>query len=744
MNANQIPDSTLTFHPLAVVVSAWNQNRVPPGAKHFLGVTIANRGELDAVVQVRLESPTDLLRQWCAQPEQWLALSSGKSGELTFCIEVPGDTLPQWLDYEVVARPQGAYADYFLAPTRCRLQVLAPEVSETSQDPTFSLSPPTTPDRPLIVQPSIPVSVELLVENRSERVDRFRLECTGLPDDWQIQVEYPRDYDGFGLARNDDSLGVNPGDRGLIRALLLPPTQPPAGSYLPSFRLSSENDPTLGLLALTYLRVDPIYRLQAQLVTIQDQVRDRRAQFTVQFANLGNTPRQVQLDLKPRTPPETCTYYLLDDLVTIAPQAVSQVALEAQPQQWWTRPWIGSSKAYPFRVDLRDVDRFPIEPETLQGQLVWMPRPWWQLLLVVLAGLGLAGALAFLIWWFFLRPPALPKVAEFAAEDSRYAEANGDMARVRWSIENPEQVQKLKLTGYSPEGTVLSGPLVYEFTDGKIPAALQPFCTQQKTLLSCSQIRTDAFLPGKYIFELTLVPKSQSAKPIALKTSPIEIAAKPLPSVTSLLTKALIYREAAPGNPTPAEKAIPVVDRDGIRLDWAVTTPSSITALHLVGRDKEGKMVGDLWFEFPNPGELPEVLRPFCEVGPSLICRNVPTGLATAGEYRFELQALVAGQPEAEAKPKASEIIKIQSQAPQILSFQINGREAPAKLLIPIAPAQTPPPIQVSWRVQGGNHYAGRTPAHAWQCGFSGSHQPCPSVPKAAPRSSLQDQNSHG
>ena len=203
------------------------------------------------------------------------------------------------------------------------------------------------------------------------------------------------------------------------------------------------------------------------------------------------------------------------------------------------------------------------------------------------------------------------------------------------------------------------------------------------------------------MFELTLVPKAQSAKPIALKTSPIEIAAKPLPTVTSLLTKALIYREAAPGNPTAAEKAVPVVDRDGIRLDWAVSSPSSITALHLVGRDKDGKMVGDLWFEFPAPGQLPDVLRSFCELGPNLLCRNVPTGLIAAGEYRFELQALVAGQSEADVKPKATEIVKIQPQMPQIISFQINGREAPAKLLIPIAPAQKPPPIQVSWRVQG-------------------------------------------
>jgi hypothetical protein len=711
MTANPIADNTLTFHPVTVVVSAWDQNRTTPGTQHYLGVTIANRGDWDAVVQVRLESPSDLLRQWCAQPEQWLALSSGKSGELTFCLDVPGDALPQWLNYEVVVSPQGAYADYYLPPTRCRLQILAPEVSETAQDPTFSLTPLTTPDRPLMVQLGTPVIVELMVENRSERVDRFRLDCTGLPEDWGIQIEYPREADSFGLVRLNDSLGVNPGDRGMIRVLLQPPSLPLAGSYLPSFRLASENDPRLGLLALIYLQVDPVYRLQSQLETVQDQVRGslwdggmnrHPAQFILQFANLGNTPRQVQLTLKPKTP-DACTYSLSSDRVTIAPQAVSQIPLEGTPQRWWTRPWFGSGKIYPFQVELSDRDRHPINPPILPGQLIWMPRPWWQLLLTLLAGLGLLGALAFLIWWYFLRPPTPPTVVEFAAEDSRYAEASGDMARVRWQIENPEQIQTLKLTGSSPEGTLLSGPLIYEFKDGKPPAALQSFCTQEQTMLTCSQVRTDAFLPGKYVFELTLTPKGRRATPVTLKTNPIEITAQPPPTVTALVPKSLIYREAVPGTPTPAEKAIPAIDQSGIRLDWAVTMPANITALHLVGRDRDGKMIGDRWFEFSQPGELPKLLSAFCEMGQTLICRNVPTGLTAVGEYRFELQAISAEPSIAEVKPRVSEIVKIQPKTPQILSFQINGQEAPAKLLIPIAPLQRLLPIQISWRVQGGS-----------------------------------------
>ncbi len=696
--------STLTFQPLSLVVAAWDRDRVTPGAKHFLGVTLTNRGEQDAVVQVRLESPSDLLQQWCPQPEQWLALSSGKSGELTFCIEVPADALPQWFDYEVVARPQGNYSDCYLPPTRCRLQILAPETTATTQDPTFTLTPITTPDRPLIVQPGTPTTVELIVENRSERVDRFRLECTGLPDDWRVQVEYPREFGGLGLVQLADSVGVNPGDRGNARVIILPPALPLAGSYLPTFRLSSENDTNLGLLSLVYLQVNPVYQLQSQLQLVQEQVRDRPAQFLVQFANLGNTPRQVQVRLTPLTPVGSCTYSLPTDTLAIAPQTTAQLPIEGQPRRWWTRPWLGSGKIYPFRLDFTDPELHPVLPPTLQGYLTWMPRPWWQLLLALLAGLGLLGALIFLIWWVFLRPPTPPEVLEFAAEDSRYAEVNGDMVRVRWQIEHPEQIRTLKLTGYSAAGDILSGPLVYDFSDGKLPAALQPFCTQQKHLLSCNQVRTDAFQPGKYVFELTLEPKRRRAKPLFFKTNPVEIAAKPFPTVTALVAKSLVYREAGFGNPTPAEKAIPVADRAGVRLDWAVTMPQDVTALHLVGRDKDGKMVGDLLFSFPAPGQLPEALQPYCKVGPLLICRNVPTGLNMVGEYRLELQAIATGQPDnPDNKPKATEVIKIQPQTAQILNFQINGQEAPAKLLLAVPAGKLPAPIQVRWRVQGGS-----------------------------------------
>jgi uncharacterized protein YegP (UPF0339 family) len=693
--------------PIMAVVSAWNGNRLSPGQSHIISVTVSNRGTEDAVVQVALESVSPLLKAWCQQLEQWLALGPGNSGELRFELKVPAEVMPQWLDYEVVLRAQGIYRDTFFAPIPGHLQIVAPELQESSQDPTFAISPMTMPDRPLVVQLGQPIEFALRVENRSERVDRFRVEHSGLPPDWLVEVDYPREFEGFGLVQEATSLGVNPGDFGEIKVRFVPPALPLAATYLPTLRLRSQNMPGLGLLALAYLQVKPTYQLQSQLEIVQEKVRDRRpALFNLQLANLGNTPRQVQINLHNLIDAEDCRYRVAREMVTIAPQSIAAISIEGQPRRWWSRPWWGMGKIYPFRLDLNDpASTQPIAPNTLSGQFLWMARPWWHLLLVGLAGLGLVGTIAFLIWWNFLRTPVPPQMVEFASEDSKYSEAKGEMVRLRWQLEQPEQIHQLKLTGLSPDGQVISGPLVYEFQDGKLPDALQPFCSMQARLLTCSQVRSDAFAPGKYVFEMAIVPRDRRLQQQVLKAAPVEILAKPLPSVTMLEPAALVYQEGLPGMKGSQNPKAPLISSDGVRLNWMVTMPQDLAVLSLVGRDKEGQAVGNLWFEFQQPGELPKALEPFCRIESKqnlLVCQRFPTKLKAAGDYRFELQAIAVGQTEQTAgKPKVTDLIKVEPPVPVIASLRVNGREAPAKMMMPLVAGQMMPVVQLAWQVLG-------------------------------------------
>jgi hypothetical protein len=108
---------------------------------------------------------------------------------------------------------------------------------------------------------------EIQVLNRSERVDRFRLVCLDLPTRW-VQITYPADTQGLGLVVEGDSLGLNPGEQGLILLTLNPPAEALADIYIPTLQLLAENNPDLALLELIYLRVLPIYQLQSELITL--------------------------------------------------------------------------------------------------------------------------------------------------------------------------------------------------------------------------------------------------------------------------------------------------------------------------------------------------------------------------------------------------------------------------------------------------------------------------------------------
>ncbi|NJN20535.1 MAG: hypothetical protein HC812_04185 [Leptolyngbya sp. RL_3_1] len=150
---------------------------------------------------------------------------------------------------------------------------------------------------------------QIQVFNRSERVDRFRLVCLDLPPRW-VQITYPQDTQGLGLVVEGDSLGLNPGEQGLILLTLTPPAEALADIYIPTLQLLAENDPDLALLELIYLRVLPIYQLQSELITLARQVRTQPAQFQLLLTNEGNSPRHVAVAARDLEEPDLCTYTL--------------------------------------------------------------------------------------------------------------------------------------------------------------------------------------------------------------------------------------------------------------------------------------------------------------------------------------------------------------------------------------------------------------------------------------------------
>lgn len=573
--------------PLAVILSSPGRDLVTPGKPFELGITVSNRGPRSAIIHVFIDDMSPALRQWCQDSQGALALAPDQSGEVVFRFKIPVDVMPGLLNYLVVVDAPEHYPEFPPARYSQQIQIL-PTVQDRTQtaDPTFAITPVSSAQSPLPVLPGNHLQFQIQIFNRSEQVDRFRLICLDLAPDW-VKFDYPQDPEGLGLLMIADSLGLNPGDRGVVMLTLSPPEAALASIYTPTLQLLSENNPDLALLDLIYLQVKPIYQLQPELITLANQVRTQPALFQLFLANQGNSPRTLNLGVRGLGNPELCTCTLEAETVTLAPRQTRQVGVTVLPSRSRQRPFIGNGQLFNFQVDIADADALPLPTKGFQGYFTWMPRPWWHLLLVILAGLGVLALLIWLVWWLFFRPPAVPTALSFFVEDERYSAAKGDRARVGWQIQHSHRLQTLRLTGLTPDGAVLSGPLEYDLSGDELPRALAPFCTLQARLLSCRNVYTDARQPGEYIFELTLIPKDGQRDIAPIRTSAIVIDPVPLPTVLELVPGQAQYAEQ--GTPFDAEnpQGLPPVTADGILLNWVLAAPENLQDLLLVVRDRK-------------------------------------------------------------------------------------------------------------------------------------------------------------
>jgi hypothetical protein len=170
-----------------------------------------------------------------------------------------------------------------------------------------------------------------LVNNRSDRVDRFWLTVPDLEETW-FTVRYPESLEQVGLVVAGDGLDLNPGAKGEITLLLNPPLQARAGSYFPTLRVQSANNPDLMLLDIVYLQVLPTYLLSVELRTLIGKVRRMAGLFEVRLTNQGNTVREVIIRAITLEEEELCSYTLEPTQVQILPGSTANACLRGKTQ----------------------------------------------------------------------------------------------------------------------------------------------------------------------------------------------------------------------------------------------------------------------------------------------------------------------------------------------------------------------------------------------------------------------------
>lgn len=724
--------------PIATIVSPSGQHAIEAGSTVELSVIVHNRGAHNALIDVYLSDVSQIVMQWCSNPFQRLALIAGQSSEVLFQLQVPLQIPPEVYPYQVVVDAPDHYPEDTPIQYDQRIQVI-PKYQTTVEvnDPTFTVQPITRSNQPLLMQPGGSVEVALMVYNRSDRVDRFRLTCPDLAPNW-YHIRYPEGFETVGLVRDADSLELNPRSTGEIRLTITLPIHALAGQHAPTLRLHSANNPDLVLLDILYLEVAPHYLLTTELKTLVSTVKHQAGLYWIRLNNGGNTARRVRLRARVLDEAtDICRFHwaevtqgekvariesyatptpdtAVSPVIQVLPNESITMSLGIQPYPARKRPFRGGGQVFNFMVELDDEQALPLTQDALQGGVVWQPRPWWHLMLLLLLGAGMLTLVGFPLW-LLLRPPAPAEILEFSSAEVSYQEMDGMPIRLNWHISQPKQVQIVELVGRSPtDDAIVSPSVTFDFSDG-IPAQLKPFCISGAQLV-CHNVPTDAYRAGLYRFDLEVNTRrgrrhQQNTQTLNRQTAPITILPTPLPDITTFEpTQARYVAAIAPESSDSINRTLqtPSTLTPPIRLNWAIAHPEALHRLVLIGRDADqSPLISPIEFDFSRG--VPAELEDYCQLDGTLSCWNVPTPARNVGHYTFELQLFTRPdgadieRTEDALDTHITDPIKIErpSLSFAITSFAVNGESSQPKYVIPLNLEDPAPVIPITWSVDG-------------------------------------------
>ncbi|MEL7476554.1 MAG: hypothetical protein AAGJ55_10045, partial [Cyanobacteria bacterium J06555_12] len=123
--SENLQSSTKT-DPLAILLSSTGADRIAIGEDFSLGVTITNRGDRSAAIDVWIEEVSPPLQQWLSNPRQSMALARERSGEVRFEMHVPAGVLLGTYRYRLIIDAQDAYPEDTPISRELTLQVVQP------------------------------------------------------------------------------------------------------------------------------------------------------------------------------------------------------------------------------------------------------------------------------------------------------------------------------------------------------------------------------------------------------------------------------------------------------------------------------------------------------------------------------------------------------------------------------------------------------------------------------------------
>ncbi|MBW4671350.1 MAG: hypothetical protein KME60_28995 [Cyanomargarita calcarea GSE-NOS-MK-12-04C] len=633
--------------PLKVIINPPGVQSGMPGDNLEIHAIIINQGNQSAVIDVFFDEGFQILNQSNSSPRERLALAPQQSSEVSFEFEIPINAFPGTYDYTLVVDAPEHYPQETPIQYPRQIKVLLKEQTVIREnDPTFSVKPATNPSNQLIYKPTDSLQVIVTVDNRSNRVDRFRLTCPDLDDAW-FTIRYPTTgLEEAGLLSQGSGLELNPGSQNQILLFFHLPADTLAGNYSPTIRLHSNNTPDLVLLELIYIKIPELYRLDVELNTILGKVSRAFGKYEVKLVNQGNTLRQLSLSAKTQEEEQLCRYEFEPSQVRLLPTKNRGINLTVKPIHWWRRPLFGAGLFINFNIQIEDQQQLPIPDKLPQGTLVWKARPWWQFLLLILCILGLLGGGAYIIWRILHPDPV--KIEAFESVSPSYQE--GDTVRLRWKIRNIKQLQKLVLIAEGEE--TKNRP--YDFSKN-IPEELKSKCQEDQQMLICNNFETEAKKPGKYNFKLETYDRKE--RKVDEKMFSVEIKLNSPPEVISFQSEKPEYEKG-----------------QQINLNWQIKYPQQLAKLQILRKQENGTSSIEGELNQFNQG-LPVQLNKQCQKDNLVLtCSKISVLAAAPGTYTFALQPISKSPYQANLKPTEIKV-NIKPKQFKIVSFTLNGSE---------------------------------------------------------------------
>lgn len=486
---------------LSIDAQGSNDGVKPGGIPIERIITVRNRGTVKADIDLWIrpnDAKSNPLIRWCTltavlpgeleesslvpqEREQGFSgvrlpqVAPRESCQVILRFTVPPQAEPGFYNYDVLAQSLQYPGEQ--SSRNQQLRVLAAKRTTGLQDdPSWTLEPATSSDAPYSLKVGSTLRLKVLVQNRTDVVDRYHLRCPELDDRW-YDIEYPENSEVPVLVNSSDGLMLNPGETGEISLIIHPPAHTPAGYYSSTLRLISFVRDNLVLLDIVYLSIEVDDRLVADLQPLSRRVPSVEQWFNLSLNNPGNITRDITVVA--RDEGNLFIYNASPDSVQIGPGQSQNVTITPKPRKWWRRSWRGKELEVAFSVGLLNVQP-QMQPEEAGaspplpasdvaiGKILWQSRsPWIRRLLLLFLSLLLLAGVGWLVYWllreFVVEPSLEPRVLEFVTAAESYQAEQGNPIRLDWEISNPDQAGRAIVTYYADNGqAIFSQPYPFE------------------------------------------------------------------------------------------------------------------------------------------------------------------------------------------------------------------------------------------------------------------------------------------